>query len=187
MTTKRHTHCLQVTKKHWKKRSLIKEEASTSTSTISSNLSNLQRATRMVQWTANIVWYHLSSKAGNTLSLQSHQQQSTSPGHLIIDSGTNVSVMGRTWAGGGQHRQDVAKWVESPMILLNLTYLCAAARLSLKWANRRCSSACMKLHTSNTTLMDSYQQDMLARTVRGLMMTHYRCHGGEQCIAGQDD
>ena len=72
------------------------EEASTST--ISSNSSNLQHATQMVQWTANIVTYHLSSTVGNTLSLQSHHQQSALPGHLIIDSGTNVSVMGRTSA-----------------------------------------------------------------------------------------
>ena len=52
----------------------------------------------MVQWTANIVTYHLSSAVGTTLSLQSHKQQSTSQGHLIIDSGANMSVMGRTWA-----------------------------------------------------------------------------------------
>ena len=44
--------------------------------------------------------YHLSSSAGTTLTLQSHKQQSTSNGHLIIDSGTNVSVLGCTvtWA-----------------------------------------------------------------------------------------
>ena len=35
---------------------------------------------------------------GNTLPLQSHHQQSAATGHLIIDSGTNMSVMGRMWA-----------------------------------------------------------------------------------------
>ena len=52
----------------------------------------------MVKWTANIISYQLSSTVGNTLSLQSHHQQSAATGHLIIDSGTNMSVMGRTWA-----------------------------------------------------------------------------------------
>ena len=40
-----------------------------STSTISSNSNNLQRAMQMVKWTAKIVTYKLSSTVGNTLSL----------------------------------------------------------------------------------------------------------------------
>ena len=74
----------------------LKDESSTST--ISSNSSNLQRAKQLVRWTANIATYQISPNLGRTLSLKSHHQQSATTGHLIIDSGTNVSVMGRTWA-----------------------------------------------------------------------------------------
>ena len=53
----------------------------------------------MVRWTANIANVHnFLRPCGKTLSLKSHHQQSANTGHLIIDSGTNVSVMGRTWA-----------------------------------------------------------------------------------------
>ena len=79
----------------------LKDEPSTST--ISSNSSNLQRATQLVRWTANIATYHISPNVGRTLSLQSHHQQSTTTGHLIIDSGTNVSVMGPHVGRGGRY------------------------------------------------------------------------------------
>ena len=56
----------------------------------------VQRATQLVCWAANIATYQISPTVGRTLSLKSHHQQSAATGHLIIDSGTNVSVMGCT-------------------------------------------------------------------------------------------
>ena len=58
----------------------LKDESSTST--ISSNSSNLQRATQLVHWAANIVTYQISPTVGRTLSLKSHHQQSAATGHL---------------------------------------------------------------------------------------------------------
>ena len=53
----------------------------------------------MVRWTANIATYHLSPNVRKRPFHLSHIiNRVPTTGHLIINSGTNVSVMGRTWA-----------------------------------------------------------------------------------------
>ena len=160
-----------------------KEEASTST--ISSNSNNLQHATHMVQWTTNIVTYHLSSLAGTTLSLQLHNQQSTSQGHLIIDSGTNVSVLGCTWAMVDDTGQRCK--------------MSGFANDLVKSDIPVCSGKTVVEVGKQKVLLGMHEASYLKHNTHGLLSTGQACeygtwvndtlcrHGGGQCIATQDE
>ena len=161
----------------------LKDESSTST--ISSNSSNLQRTTQLVCWTANIATYKLSPTVGKTLSRKSHHQQSAATGHLIIDSGTNVSVMGRTWAVV----DDTGKRCKMSGFANDL----------VKSDIPVCSGKTVVEVDNHKVLLGLHEAPYLKNNEHGLLSTGQarehgtcvddtlRCHGGGQRIVGEDN
>ena len=161
----------------------LKDESSTST--ISSNSSNLQRATQLVRWAANIVTYQLSPAVGRTLSLKSHHQQSAATGHMIIDSGTNVSVMGCTWAVV----EDTGRRCEMSGFANDL----------VKSDIPMCSGKTVVKVDTQKVLLGFHKAPYLKHNKHGLLSTGQACkygtcvdntlrrHGGGHRIAGQDN
>ena len=136
------------------------------------------------KWTANNIKFHLSSSAGTTLSLQSHKQQSTSKGHLIIDSRINVSVLGCTWAvvDTGQHCE-----------------MSGFANNLVKSDIPVCSSKTVVEVGTQKVLLGMHKAPYLRNNTHGLLSTgqaqefgmlvdNTLCrYGGGQCVAGQDE